>query len=354
MKASDLKVLKVEYLLTRDCQLNCSYCKIIDKSSLRYNRDLDTEQVFKMIDLVSWNWPGAPIIFFGGEPTTRNDLPAIIRRCETKGVKHAVISNSVRLIRDKTYARALVDAGLSNWSISYDGDSNALTTDNFTLKKSNAGLRAVQMFRDEHGIRDLVTCITVTKKNIDSLPDIIRFLTSEGIWSICTPLQCPPEILRYDYSQGDTADLPSQEQVEAISPILSMMASSKRFLMHNEPGWFDLWPKYFRNQTWKCHDKSILTVDADGSLRLCVDIPLKKWIHVLDLNKEGTVQLYSDLLKEKPPCGGCFWDPAYESVSKGTREGMSEEEGRKTFRHELSEEDILQLIPEAQKWFLKK
>jgi MoaA/NifB/PqqE/SkfB family radical SAM enzyme len=210
------------------------------------------------------------------------------------------------------------------------------------------------MFRDKYGIRDLVTCITVTKKNIDSLPEIIRFLTSEGIWSICTPLQCPPPLLRYDYSQGDTEDLPSQEQVEAISPVLSLMASSKRFLMHNEPGWFDLWPKYFRNQSWKCHDKSILTVDADGSLRLCVDIPLKKHLHILDLKNESTVDAYMELLKERPTCGGCFWDPAYESIAKGTRVGMSDEEGRKSFRHELSEAEIEQLIPEAQQWFRKK
>lgn len=353
MEARHLPVLKVEYLMTRQCQLKCSYCKITNASSLRYKGEMATHQVLKMIELVATNWPGAPIIFFGGEPTVRDDLPMAIKKCSELGVKHAIISNSVRVLRDEEFVRRLMESGLSNWSTSYDGDTEKLSPDKSALLKSNNGLKALRMFRDKYGIRDLVTCITVTKDNIDFLPDIITKLTKGGIWSICTPLQCPPPLFRYDYSTGETHNLPSQVQVETMAPTLSAMVKSGRFLMHNESGWFELWPKWFRNQSWKCHDKSNLTVDADGSLRLCVDVPLPVSIHVLDLVIPSNAEKYAEVISRKPPCCGCFWDPAYESIKRATREGATQEEGRKSFRHEMTEAQISQLLPEAQQWFKK-
>jgi MoaA/NifB/PqqE/SkfB family radical SAM enzyme len=309
--------------------------------------------VCQVVAFVANTWPGAPIIFFGGEPTTRDDLPSIIKACVEHKVKYAIISNSVRVLKDREYAAKLVEAGLSNWSTSFDGAVKELVTDTSVLRKSINGIDALRMFRDKYGIRDLVTCITVTKKNIDALSAIIQQLTSEGIWSICTPLQCPLPILQYDYSAGDMAELPSQEQVESSAKSLSFMAKSGRFLMHNEPEWFDLWPKYFRNQAWKCRDKGNLTIDADGSLRLCVDIALPFAMGISDLQMSYNVKRYAEALGKEPPCSGCFWDPAFESLQRSTREGLTQEEGRKSFRHELTNEQIGQLLPEAQRWFMK-
>jgi MoaA/NifB/PqqE/SkfB family radical SAM enzyme len=352
MEASEIPVLKVEFLMTRNCQLHCSYCKITNKSSLKYP-EMGTYQVLKMVEVISKNWPGAPLIIFGGEPTVREDLPATIKHCNLLGVKHAVISNSVRVLKDEEYTRSLIEAGLSNWSTSYDGDSKELSPDKQVLLKSTNGLNALRMFRDKYGIRDLVTCITVTKHNIDSMPDIIKMLTKEGIWSICTPLQCPLPIYQYEYSSGERKDLPTQEQIDNMSPTLSLMAKSGRFLMHNESGWFDLWPENFLPQVWKCHDKSVLTVDADGMLRLCVDHPLPVRMHVLDLVIPSNAQKYMEVISRKPFCAGCFWDPAFESIQRATRKGSTQEEGRKSFRHELTDGQVSKLIPEAQKWFKK-
>jgi len=346
MKASELPVLKVEYLMTRRCQFGCSYCKITDSSNC--GPEMSTEDMLRMIDNISEWWPGAPIIFFGGEPTMRDDLPDAIRRCSSLGVKHAVISNSKRVLEDEVYTENLISSGLSNWSTSYDGDSLEIAADKFSLMKSSLGFDALKMFRDKYGIRDLVSCITVTKRNIDDLPRIIEKLTKEGIWSICTPLQTPDPLWRYRYSSGSRKDLPSQEQIEHVSSILILMARSGNYLMHNAPEWFEVWPSAFRDQTWKCNKKSGLTVDADGRLLKCVDICLYNSIHVNDLNLESVVDDYYNNLNMKHTCCGCLWDPAYETVLRSNT--MSVDEGRKTFRHELTEQQISNLIPEAQKW----
>jgi len=348
MNKNAITVLKVEYLMTRKCQLSCDYCKITDNNSLQ-GEEMGTEESLLMLDMISEMWPGAPVIFFGGEPTMREDLPELIARCVERDIKHAVISNSIRILKDKKYRERLIAAGLSNWSCSLDGLDGEGMIDASTAVKSSQGFDALKMMRDDYGIRDLVTCITVTKKNIGFLPEIVHALTMEGIWSICTPLQIGDD--RYHYSCGNPEDLPTQRQIESISPILKDMAECGRYLMHNDPDWFDVWKDGFRSQDWRCHDKSLLTVDADGQLRFCVDIELPKSIHVLDLEEPEMREAYLKVLEEVPHCGGCLWDPAYEAIKRALDPKVGEEAGRKSYRHELSETDIKMLLPEARKWF---
>lgn len=348
MLLRELPVLKMEFLLTRQCQLRCGYCKISRGHGLR-GEEMGTERALKCVEMMAEYWPGAPIIFFGGEPTLRDDLPDIIQRCTDLGVKHAVISNSLRVFTDPEYVSRLVNAGLSNWSVSFDGFLPEAVSDKDAFEKSTKGLRALKMFRDEYGIRDLVTCITVTRKNVSLLEGTIKRLTEEGVWSICTPLQYGGE--GYDYSKGRMGDAATPSQIREVKDALSMMARSGQFLMHNGPEWFQLWDSTeFLSQAWRCHDKSNLTVDADGCLRYCVDIALRTDIRMWDLEDPNWLGTYMECLKSDTRCKGCSWDPAYESISRAINMGV--EDGRSTFRHELSDERIKSLYNGAGKWFV--
>lgn len=346
-----MNVLKVEYMITRRCELACDYCKIIDQKSLR-GAEMTTEQVLDSVDIIADNWPGAPIIFFGGEPTARDDLPEVIAHCGQRGVKYAVISNSLRVLRDEAYRERLVRAGLSNWSCSLDDLDTEGTVDKHTLVKSNKGLKALMLMRDAYGVRDLVTCITVTKHNIERLPNIIEMLTLEGVWGICTPLQLGGD--QYEYSKGNAEDLPTQEQIERMAPLMQQMAESGQYLMHNDPGWFEVWPEHFRRQDWICNDKGLLTVDADGSLKYCVDIAFRDEdrMNVHALRTEEGRQQFLSVVKKGPPCTGCLWDPAYEAIMRARNPGIGTDEGRKRYRHEIDSDRALQLLPDARRWFV--
>lgn len=353
MHPKDLKVLKVEFLLTRQCNLSCDYCKITDASSLQGD-ELSLHAVQDIFDDISNLWPTAPVILFGGEPTMRDDLPEILSYGIKKGLKLAVISNSIRVLKDEEYRQRIVDSGLKNWSVSIDGFHENLCVDHSSWVKSNLGLKALRMFRDDHGFDDLVACITVTKKNIGYLPLLVRGLTEEGIWSICTPIQRGGP--SYDYSCGGEGLFPLEKEVVHASVVLSAMARDGAFLMHNDPEWFDAWPGYFRSQGWKCHDKSTLTIDADGSLRRCVDQPLSKPFFARTfLNAQNFDRYVAEIKKTVPDtCNGCFWDPAFESLLRAQNPYLTVEEGRKSYRHELSDDDINKLLPKAQPWFRRE
>lgn len=338
-----MKVLKVEWLLTRRCNLKCSYCRIRDPKSLR-GEELTYEQVIAGVDIVRRLFPRVPIIFFGGEPTVLDYLPDLVKYCEDNDVKYAVISNGVRVMKDEKYFQRLVDAGISNWSVSIDSLSDLAEGD--SQVKSNTGFQSLLKFR-EVGVRDLVSCITVTNRNIREVPSIIEKLSKNGVWGITTPLQMGD--MTFEYSGFDKdLQVVSQLEVYEVSQELFHMARSGRYLMHNAPEYYQYWTKYFIRQDWKCTNKSCLTVDADGTLKRCVDrkAGLERF-SLFDL--DDRMAEYELALQEDFDCKGCFWDPAFETALRA--ETWDDKAAVDSFRHELTPTQRATLMPEVRKWF---
>jgi MoaA/NifB/PqqE/SkfB family radical SAM enzyme len=339
------KVLKVEWLLTRKCDLHCSYCKIRDPKSL-IGEELSFSQVTDGVSAIDRMFPRVPIVFFGGEPAVLDWLPDLVAHCESIELKYAIISNGMRALGDPDFFERLIEAGISNWSVSIDSLKGLSRGD--AGIKSRAGFSSLLKFRSR-GVRDLVACITVTKDNIEEVPSIIEELSRNGIWGIVTPLQVGDDTFEYS---GHVPALQETrpEVVDRIAGVLYDMAKSGEFLMHNAPEYFLHWKLYFIQQDWKCSRKSCITVDADGSLKRCVDrkLELEKF-SILTL--EDNWEAYCEALKEPPACKGCFWDPAFEtSMRASTWETSSAVD---SFRHELTDAQFNRLKPETQKWWLE-
>ena len=341
-----MAVLKVEWLLTRACQLKCDYCKIRDASTLG-GKQLTKEQVFEGVDIINRRFPRVPIVFFGGEPTVLNWLPELVGYCEALGVKYAVISNSERVLKDELYFQALIDNGISNWSVSIDTLSGLNPTNDSELK-SQKGFQALKKFRDA-GVRDLVACITVTKENILEVPSIIRKLSTEGIWGITTPLQIGDDSFEYS-GKTDSLQCRDEGMIRSVASKLKEMALSGEYLMHNAPEFYDMWDTYFVKQNWKCTSKSALTIDADGSLKRCVDKKggLDKF-SIFDLDSLNGIKRYEREIEEPHKCKGCFWDPAVETT---LRSKIDRDAAVGSFRHDLTEVQKAKLSPESRRWFL--
>jgi len=348
----EMQVLKAEWLITRRCDLKCSYCRIIDDTSLKGRPELTTEQLIDAVKLFAEQWPGAPMIVYGGEPTIRDDLPELIRAGRDYGVKLPVISNSLRVMRDKEYRERLIAAGLDNWSVSFDGLHREHFVDLASGVKSDKGINALLMFRDQYGLRDLVACVTVTKWNIESLPTILRFLTGEGIHGIFTPLHIGGP--GYEYGQGHREDMPSQEQLDEISPQMYEMVKSGRFLCSNDAAWFNVWPEHFLLQDWMCNDKGLITIDADGSLKYCVDIPFREedTMFIWELATEEGQKKFLDVIQKGPSCHGCLWNPAYECIKRARDPEIGIEEGRKRSRHHVAPDRWNKLFGGAGRYFI--
>lgn len=87
----------------------------------RVTRELSTEEWFTVLDTISN--AGIPhVIFTGGEPTLRNDLPDLIGKTEQIGVVCGILTDGRRLT-DKIYLNTLLASGLDHIMLLADEDS---------------------------------------------------------------------------------------------------------------------------------------------------------------------------------------------------------------------------------------
>ncbi len=164
---------------TRRCNLKCMHC-YSNSQNIRYDDELDREQAKALIaDLASF---GSPVILFsGGEPLIREDLPELVRFAVDSGMR-AVISTNGTLIT-KGIAAIFADIGLSYMGVSLDGVGRI--HDRFRGMKGafDAAVRGIHHCQDA-GIKVGVR-FTITGENSSEIPAIFDFIERENIPRAC-------------------------------------------------------------------------------------------------------------------------------------------------------------------------
>jgi len=169
----------VVWNMGRRCNLRCVHCYAQSKD-IEYEDELTTEQGKELIDDLAEF--GSPVILFsGGEPTMRKDLPELAEYAKSKGMR-AVISTNGTLI-DEKMAKVLKKIGLSYVGISLDGVRE--TNDKFrgvpgAFDAAMDGLRNCMKEDIKVGLR-----FTINKKNVVDIPAIFDIIEEEGIPRVC-------------------------------------------------------------------------------------------------------------------------------------------------------------------------
>lgn len=169
----------VVWNMGRRCNLKCVHCYAQSKD-IEYEDELTTEQGKALIDDLAEF--GSPVILFsGGEPTMRKDLPELAEYAKSKGMR-AVISTNGTLI-DEEMAKVLKKIGLSYVGISLDGIRE--TNDRFrgmpgAFDAAMDGLRNCMKEDIKVGLR-----FTINKKNVKDIPAIFDLIEEEGIPRVC-------------------------------------------------------------------------------------------------------------------------------------------------------------------------
>jgi radical SAM protein with 4Fe4S-binding SPASM domain len=169
----------VVWNITRRCNLHCVHC-YASAADRPFEGELTTEEALGVVDdLADF---GVPVVLFsGGEPLTRPDLFALSRYARERGMR-AVLSTNGTLITDEV-AHKLRAQGFSYAGISLDGLPDV--HDRFRGKKGafDASLAGIRRCRDA-GVRVGVR-YTITKRNQQHLPDLLRLIEDEDIPRFC-------------------------------------------------------------------------------------------------------------------------------------------------------------------------
>ena len=164
---------------TRRCNLKCVHCYAHAKNR-SFDNELTTQEGKILIDdLASF---GVPVLLFsGGEPLVRKDLPELAAYAVGKGMR-AVISTNGTLIAPET-ARVLKKIGLSYVGISLDGMEEI--NDRFRGVKGAfdaalEGIKNCQAAGIKVGLR-----FTINRFNVNEIPHIFDLLERVNIPRVC-------------------------------------------------------------------------------------------------------------------------------------------------------------------------
>jgi Fe-coproporphyrin III synthase len=164
---------------TRACNLKCVHCYAHADGTCTGNEMSFDEGRALIDDLAAF---GSPVLLFsGGEPLARKDMPELAEYAVSKGMR-AVVSTNGTLITDSV-AQRLKSIGLSYVGVSLDGLRE--TNDRFrgvegAFDKALAGIRACRRAGIKVGLR-----YTITRHNVQDLPGIFDLLETEEIPRAC-------------------------------------------------------------------------------------------------------------------------------------------------------------------------
>jgi 12,18-didecarboxysiroheme deacetylase len=169
----------VVWNMTRRCNLKCVHCYAHAKNQ-RFDDELTTGEGKALIDdLAAF---GSPVMLFsGGEPLMRPDLPELAAYAVSKGMRAVISTNGTLITRD--VARNLKEIGLSYVGISLDGMEDI--HDRFRAVKgcfqdALDGIRNTQEAGIKVGLR-----FTINKHNVGEIPAVFDLLEEMDIPRVC-------------------------------------------------------------------------------------------------------------------------------------------------------------------------
>jgi len=286
----------VNWILTRKCNLDCEYCAIVKnypsmptgypKMDHYIKNEMSTEVVINALKAFKKQNPNVFHIFYGGEPLLRKDLPEIINFCNENEIYYTIISNNTpeiqplikRLFQETDYVEGFtssVDPVFHHTG--YAGEDR--------IRKSVEGMKRLKEIQARGDVKDVVAEITVMNENQHLLYELVSDLSEYEIFSDITFVDISKSPY-YDFSNvTGTNQLvrPSWSLADTFSKMMmddSLYIHMKDILL---PRMFDTLPSNFDCRLE--HGVHNVTVDADGTMRLCLRIrgTLTPHIHVSEL-----------------------------------------------------------------------
>jgi 12,18-didecarboxysiroheme deacetylase len=169
----------VVWNVTRRCNLKCIHCYAHAKDKA-FKNELSTDEGKALLDDLAQF--GVPVILFsGGEPFVREDLPELARYAVERGMRAVVSTNGTLITRER--ARIFKEIGLSYVGISLDGMEEV--NDRFrgvkgAFQGALEGIRNSQEAGIKVGLR-----FTINKLNVGEIPGIFDLVEELDVPRIC-------------------------------------------------------------------------------------------------------------------------------------------------------------------------
>jgi radical SAM protein with 4Fe4S-binding SPASM domain len=166
---------RMDLAITYRCNNDCAHCY---NARPRDYPELSTEKWYQVMERL-WEIGIPHVVFTGGEPTLREDLPELISHAEHNGQITGINTNGRRL-SDLDYVKRLVNAGLDHVQITIESHDpvihDTMVNNHGAWKQTVAGI---------HNVLDtslyVMTNTTMLRENSANLMQTLDFLAKTGI-----------------------------------------------------------------------------------------------------------------------------------------------------------------------------
>lgn len=169
---------RMDLALTYRCNNDCAHCY---NARSRTYPELSTEDWFAVLDRL-WELGIPHIVFTGGEPTLRDDLPELIAHAEANGQITGLNTNARRL-KDADFVKRLTDAGLDHVQITLESHleniHDEMVRSKGAWRDTVAGLKNVLATK-----LYVMTNTTMLKLNKPYIPETLEFLGGLGLKTV--------------------------------------------------------------------------------------------------------------------------------------------------------------------------
>lgn len=166
---------RMDLAITYRCNNACAHCY---NARPRNYPELSTQEWFGILDKL-WEIGIPHIVFTGGEPTLRDDLPELIQHAEKNGQITGLNTNG-RKLKNTEYVQQLVDAGLDHVQITFESSDPAVHDRMVCLPgawtETLAGIKNVLQSK-----LYVMTNTTMLTTNVSTIPATLDFLAELGM-----------------------------------------------------------------------------------------------------------------------------------------------------------------------------
>ncbi len=278
--------------MTRKCNENCSYCFYKDDNT----PEMSGEELISAIDKAH-ELGTRYVSFFGGEPTLR-------RRELINSIKHASLekrmftqlpTNGSLLTQD--YLDELGEAGLDLLDVSFDSLKGAEGSKKNLICREGL-FDKIKNSREKYHYALKINYV-VTPHNYAEVDDVFEFAKENDIIVSARLAFAPP---LNGQSNTDIYFKNTSEHIKIVEELSKKLIEKKRQgYRTSEPiEFYEKMPEFVKGSKnlWKCDAlENNLTIECDGTVRLCGALPCKKGkmeIHFSELNPD----YYQRLRKE--------------------------------------------------------
>jgi MoaA/NifB/PqqE/SkfB family radical SAM enzyme len=158
------------------CNNRCHFC-VQGEKRLKWG-EKPADELRRVLEQGRPDFDG--VVFTGGEPTLRRDLPDLVGLARDLGYRTIQIQTNGRMFAHRSYAKLLVERGANEFSPALHGHVPALhdylTSAPGSFAQTVAGIRNLKALG-----QCVLTNTVVTKPNYRHLPEIARLLVSLGV-----------------------------------------------------------------------------------------------------------------------------------------------------------------------------